>query len=376
MASSTLAPVKICFNGEIHRFHMNMELGFATLHELFCATFPLDSEAFAIQYTDVDGDVVTVANDAEFTAAWESFRLADGSFRTVRFTAVARSKTAAFQETVADPILKALEKLVATLTAAMEKVKHEDWKRRAHSGVQYTNEALQTAAKDARESLHSAHQSLQEIPFDQMLKDTTESIKAAAEGISVFAKEVVAEAKKEKMVQDAAEGIKTAAVSASAFAANAVEELKKEKMVQDAAEGLKLAAENVAEFAKDAVAEIKKMEISQHAMAFVATPAAVYPSAGAVVATEAPVAADSDWEQVAEEATVAAPVVAEVEVQEEMEEEEAEIVEVSEEEKKWAAQLATFRDIFPDVDTTWVVERLEREGGNVELVLNALMEEM
>jgi hypothetical protein len=30
MASSTLAPVKICFNGEIHRFHMNMELGFQT----------------------------------------------------------------------------------------------------------------------------------------------------------------------------------------------------------------------------------------------------------------------------------------------------------------------------------------------------------
>ncbi|TYZ61556.1 hypothetical protein PybrP1_010115 [[Pythium] brassicae (nom. inval.)] len=369
MASSTLAPVKICFNGEIHRFHMNMELGFATLHELFCATFPLDGEAFAVQYTDADGDVVTVANDAEFAAAWESFRLADGSFRTVRFTAVARSKTAAFQETVADPLLKALEKLVETLTAAMEKVKNEDWKRRAQSGVQFTSEAVQSAAKDARASLHLAQQSLQEIPFEQLLKDTTESLKAAAEGISVFAKEVVAEVKKEKVVQDAAEGLKTAAESASAFATNAVEELKKEKLVQDAAEGLKIAAENVAELAKDAVQELKKMELSQHAMAFIASPAPVHPSAGvseaAVVA-----AADSDWEQVAEE--VAAPAV----IVEEVEEEEAEIVEVSEEEKKWAAQLATIRDIFPDVDTTRAVERLEHEGGNVELVLNALMEEM
>lgn len=374
MASTTLAPVKLCFNGEIHRFHMDMQLGFATLHELFCATFPLDGASFAIQYTDADGDVVTVANDAEFTAAWQSFRLADGSFRTVRFTAVARSPTttaaAAFQESVADPILKALEKLVETLNAAMEKVKQEDWKRRAHTGVQYTNVALQCAANDARESLHSARQSLQEIPFDQLLKDTTEGIKAAAEGVSVFAKEVVEEVKKEKMVQDAAEGLKVAAENVTVFAKNSVEELKKEKLVQDAAEGLKIAAENVAVFAKDAVEELKKMEIPQSAMAFVAAPVPVHPTAEvAVEATEvaAPATTDSDWEQVAQEAVAEAAVAVE---------EEVEIVEVSAEEKKWAAQLATIRDIFPDVDTSRAIARLEVEGGNVEMVLNALMEEM
>lgn len=342
---SSTAPIKICYRGEIHRFRLDVDsCSYWSILELFCNTFALKVDAFAVQYTDADGDVITIANEAEYLASLETFKDTHGNFKTVRYMAVPRHQ-AVFQENVADPILKAIEKLVETLTAAMEKVKHEDWKVRAQSGVDRTNDALKSAAADARESLHSARQSIQEIPFDQMLKETTEGIKAAAEGISVFAKEVV-------------------------------EEMKKEKLVQDAAEGLKTAAESVSVFAKDAVDELKNMQLPAGMAAYMASPVPMYAEAAVntaepevVVAAEtAPVSADSDWEQVAEQTT---PATAEVAVEEEI----VEVV-VSEEEKKWAAQLTTIRDIFPNVDAARAIERLEQNRGNVELVLNALMEEM
>lgn len=352
MPPAHVAPVKICHNGEIHRFTWDIEAnGFAALYTRFVETFSvLRDSNFAIQYTDPQGDVVTVADDSEYYNAWDAFKTND-QYKLVRFTAVVRAKTAAFHEHVADPILKAIEKLVETLNAAMEKVKHEDWKVRAQSGVEYTNEALKTAAKDARESLHSARQSIQEIPFEQLLKETTDGIKVAAEGISVFAKEIV-------------------------------DEMKKEKLVQDAAERLKTAAETVTEFAKDAVDELKHLHIPHGAVPFMPVPVYAAPADATVEQQEEAVAAevveeahpapasssssaDSDWEQVAEQPTPAPAI----------EEEIVEVV-VSEEEKKWAAQLATIRDIFPGVDTATVVERLEAANGDVEVVLNALMEAM
>uniref|UniRef100_K3X928 CUE domain-containing protein n=1 Tax=Globisporangium ultimum (strain ATCC 200006 / CBS 805.95 / DAOM BR144) TaxID=431595 RepID=K3X928_GLOUD len=54
----------------------------------------------------------------------------------------------------------------------------------------------------------------------------------------------------------------------------------------------------------------------------------------------------------------------------------AEEIVVSEEETWWAAQLSTIRDIVPDVDTTLAIQCLEETNGNVELVLNVLMEKM
>jgi hypothetical protein len=351
----TVAPLKICHKGEIHRFYMDMDVNnFDILMGLFRSTFDLREGSFVVQYTDSEGDLITMTNEVEYRTSLEAFKLKDGKFKTVRYTAVSRNQVV-FQENVADPMLKAIEKLVETLNAAMEKVKHEDWKLRAQTGVDYTNEALKNAAKDARESLHSARQSIQEIPFDQMLKETTEGIKAAAEGISVFAKEVIEEMKKEQMVRDAAEGISSAAVGITVFAKERVEDLKKEQVVMDAAEGIKSAAASISELAKDAVNEFKKRSASEQDVVV----------AGEVVevAQAAPASADSEWEQVAEQTTSS------------IEEEIVEVV-VSEEEKKWADQLSTIRDILPDVDTTRAIQRLEEANGNVELVLNALMEEM
>ena len=48
----------------------------------------------------------------------------------------------------------------------------------------------------------------------------------------------------------------------------------------------------------------------------------------------------------------------------------------SEDEIKWSEEIFMVRNIFPGVETSGVVDRLEQCNGNVLVVVNALMEEM
>lgn len=308
MATTAL---KLSYKGEIRRLRADLgAFTFVDLAALFESTFALAPGAFVVQYTDPEGDCVNVTTDAELAEACRVFQAGAEDAKALRFAAVSRSQVA-FQENVAEPILKALEKLVETLNAAMDKVKHEEWAQKAQStaqtGYEHTNEALRVAAKEARQSLHAARQSLNDIPFDQIVKDTTEGLKYAAEGISDFAKEVVGELKNYH-----------SSVAPAPSAAQA-----EEGVIADAVD-------------------------------------IVAPAAGS----------DSEWEQVSEQAPaeVAVPVAEEVVVAEPA-------PAVSEEELKWASEIATIRDFLPEVDAARIIDRLEQCNGNVQVVLNALFEE-
>lgn len=323
-AEPRLTALKIAHKGEIHRLRIDLQsFHFVDLQALVAETFMLAPAAFVVQYSDHEGDLLNVTSEAEYIEACRVFLSTADAVKSLRFTAVPRSQIA-FQENVAEPILKAIEKLVETLKATMEKVKQEQWSQRAEQ----TGEVLNRAATDARESLVHTGEVLTRASFV-----ARESLTAAGKTI---------------------------------------QEIPFDKVLKETGDNLKLAAENIGSFANELVEEMNKLPVVPWSPVVPMTPADV-----AVEPTQSVAPTEAEWEQVDEQTT--APSVEEAPV---VVVAEPEIVEVavalvvSVEEQKWATQIAMIHDIIPGVDARQLIDRLEQCNGNVEVVVNALMEEM
>lgn len=336
-AEPRLTALKIAHKGEIHRLRVDLHtFHFADLQALVAETFALAPTAFVVQYNDPEGDVLSVTSQAEYVEACRVFLSGGDAVKSLRFTAVSRSQVA-FQENVAEPILKAIEKLVETLKTTMEKAKQEQWAQRAQSGVEHTGEAIKSGVGHTGEVLNRA------------AKDARESLEHTGEVLtraSLVARESLSAAGK------------------------SIQEIPFEKVLKETGENLKLAAESIGAFATELAEEVRKLPQ-------VASPAAPAPTTPVETPAQQPApAAEAEWEQVEQAAPAPveeAPVVVVAE---------PEVVEVvtapavSEGEQKWASQIAVIRDIIPSVNAHEIIDRLEQCNGNVEVVLNSLMEEM
>jgi hypothetical protein len=153
----------------------------------------------------------------------------------------------------------------------------------------------------------------------------------------------------------------------------AVQEKPLEAVVEETSDGLKSAASGISSFAQRLVKSFitdKKPEA-----AVVAPPPPPPPSAPQTEEPEEKVEAAPAAEVQQEAAPPLTPVEPEVVVAAAPAPSASEVA-FSEAEIKWAEQLMMVRGIFPDVDTANAIQLLETHKGDVNVVINELMEEL
>jgi hypothetical protein len=262
---------------------------------------------------------------------------------------------ARFQENVSDPILKALQKLVESLHEAIKKVQNVDWDAKYQKGMTSTNEVWSQAVTGARESFNVCKENVKEIPFDQVLRETSEGFKSALEGIGSYAKEVAGELAQLKIEplfgqQSNQQNVAPAAPAkdASGDASNETpnetsDESSNEMMTEENTEVV-VNADNTS----DAGTESSSDGESANA-----------PSD------------EVEWEQV--NAAAATPTEEVASTPDNSVETNANVA-IQSYDGPYANECQLIRDIFPNCSAARAVSLLERAGGNVELVLNHLAE--
>ena len=163
--TSPQVPLKIAFNGDIHRTRVDpRDLTLSRLTQLMAQTFRLSAADVVVQYRDAEGDCISVETDADVHEAVRAFH--DAQQQSLKFSARTRRQVA-FQEQVADPLVASVEQLMRALAATLEQLQCD-----AHF-------ASSNATPRARGAL------------DETAQDAAESPKTAASGFSSFAQGLV-----------------------------------------------------------------------------------------------------------------------------------------------------------------------------------------
>jgi len=335
-----LTALKVCFKGEIHRIRVDLsEFEFINLQNLFMSTFNLPSQSFIIQYKDNEGDILNVTTTKEYLEAIEVFTTYIKSNEanqnlSIKFFAITNTQ-ALFEEKIADPLVNAIEKLILKLNEAMEKVKNDEFTQRCsmklESAVtrikedeftQKCQKGMETTGEVVSQAVRDTISSLNEIPFDKVMKDASEGIKTAASEISTRTCDFVQDMKKKS-------------------------EVNKED-------------DNVSEVVSEETATEEVEEPKSDEGEWEDVPSAIPAETEVVdaVAVAAPVVVDAEFEPPtpleAAPAIETPPPAPQVSV--------------------WATELKMISEIFPNAAEKDVISLLENSKGNIQFVLNSLAE--
>lgn len=352
--SPQLVALKVEFQNEIHRVRIDIsEYSFEQLIKLFSSKFSLSEESFTVEFTNMQMQKVNVKDPESFEEACVLYLKDDAEIEgPTSFRFIAQQKSTASLHEASEPILRAIEKLVAQLTEMMEKlmekVREEDWEGKCKQGISVANEHCQRGFSVANEHCK------------QGISVANEQCK---QGISVASEQwSVASVK----LQKAAEETKVHLNECKAR----VNELPVGEFMKETAEGIKVAALEISTFAQEFARQVN-LEYQNATEEQVVAPEQV----NEVAATEEQVATEEAPEQ------VAAPEQVQVQTKDEVEETETTassddewdvVACASEEEKKWKAELSMLTEIFPQAEKSVVLALLEEHKGNMQMVLNAV----
>lgn len=381
MAEPRLTALKVGYKGEIHRLRIDLTCStYEQVDKLFQETYNLEPKTFVMQYYTPAGKRVVVKDQATYEEVCTIY-LEDDQEHVKSLKFMAQSKTSAALYEATEPILKAIEKLLAQLnkvaTEVSLKAKDEDWEGQCRRKMTVTGEvihkvakdvhdfsrdsiqmtgvalndaaqvssgALNQAAEEARKAISLVNAQVQEFPYENAVGEATEGLKLATNEIQNFAQEFIFQVSQEFGISE------TFSVPVSVPQA----EKTTPQPQKTAAAPVESEPESVpVEIAVEETFQIPHSPIEDVVM--VAPPS---PIEGAVLVeaeiesnASTPNCSDDEWDVVANPDT---------------EEEEHSI---------WETQVTLIREIFPSCEVSNITNLLELHSGNVHEVLNVLAEQ-
>lgn len=367
MASPQLS-IKLNYQGEIHRLRIQLsKFTLQDLHRLFELTYELP-EGYNLQYKDNEGEICTIGSDVEFQEACRVFLQLSEDKKTMSFFVTDKQANAALDKMA--PVIKALEEFAEQVSAAVHdiatKAKESEIPRKAVdyatvtgqkccTTVKETIPVVEAKASEASKAMQEGAMKLHEQAKEQ-LPVMQEKAKEASKAVQAQAAKLQEQAKEQMPV------IQEKAMETGAM----IQREAKEMGEYIRQESERLSETDFAQHVKDVAAQIQESvhDLVEEGRKYVdgetqypgATPSEAEMQAAAISAAKAHVAAEEAAKEEAakeeEEYMVVAPV----------------------DDREFAEEFKTIREMFPDAEYEKVAELLQKHEMNMQIVLNELMD--